>query len=191
MLNVEIVTVVFERGAFGVTARESTAALLRIYGFWVVPAILGAIIGKMFYSMRRWLPLLGTVLLGVVAKYVLSVWWIQSGGIIALAWATVAATVIVTGVLFAILPRWCQRNSWLSWLRLTATVSVIVVGAAMLMRVIFAADFMSSWHTVAWARLVGTVAVGGTVLWWLGPSWGIPEIMSLRMQLAKLSWLRR
>lgn len=180
----EIVTVLFERGAFDADSRSLTGSILRIYGVWVVPAVLSSVVGRIFYAARRWQPTLLAVLAGVAVKFVLSLFLVGTWGVGGLAAASAAGALVGAAVLLILLPNISAAISRSGWLRyaaaLLAVFSVGALGAEVAKS--FTSGFNGMTHAVL--QLSVGVGLGGGLLLAFGDRLGVYQVARFRV------WLR-
>lgn len=172
----QVTGLLYERGAFNEASRLLTASTLSVYSLGLVPNVLAAILAKVFYSSRRWGPIMLASVASVFIKWALSLWWVGPRGTVGLAAASAAGALIGAGILFGALPRALVADRWIRWCRYVAVLSLVTLlgslGAAALFHLLpgfqgRTAEFLD-------------VAIGvfaGVLLLFLGRRWiGIREL---------------
>ncbi len=166
----EIVSVLFERGAFDIVSRESTGALLIPYSIWLVPVALTSVLLRVYYASFRWRPILLAALTGLAVKTSLSFMLVNNYDAAGLVAASAAAAISTLAVLFIALSPGYRRGTWSGWLRLAiflTGVSFIGAFAGISLVEVFS---ISSWG----ARAVSRVAAGVILSFGLGILLGRP-----------------
>ncbi len=180
VLGDEIVSLLYERGAFGAASRAATGRLLVAYGFWLVPAVLTPVLLRLYYSMFRWRPILVAVLTGLVVKIVLSLWLVGDLGALGLVTATAAAAISMVFILLAALPRDITRRRWNRWGRLFITLAGLSFAGAILGFYLPHIIMISEWREVVILRVAGGVVLSLGLGLLLGPRLQIDEVRRLR-----------
>lgn len=172
----EIVTVLFERGAFDADSRVVTGGVLRFYGLWLVPAAVGSVMGRVFYARRCWRPVLLAIMAGLVLKLALSFILVEMFKVTGLAVATAASALVTTAVLMLALRRMDLAISGFRWLKHAAALLALFGMGCLLSAVAFSFVPGLAWGTLAAVRLfVGALLGGGALLLW-GERMGIDEV---------------
>jgi len=188
----EIVTLLFQRGAFGLASRHLTGTALAVFSLGLVPNVLGAIWARAFYASRRWQPILYGSLLGLATKAVCGWWWVQSAGVAGLAAATAVAYVVWLVPLVAMGGTWVSGRAIISWgwltLRLWLVVGIPGVLVILLWPALQPAPAVSS-HLSATLRLGAAVILGLLCLVLIGRRWRLREVELASSQV--IHWLRR
>jgi len=186
ILGPETASIIFERGAFDAGARTVTGNVARVYGIWLIPAVISTLVARVFYSMGRWRPLFLATASGVCIKIGLSLWLVGRYDVMGLATASAFAYCVIGSIMLALLPRWCLRGVLGGWLKLMMTVVLIVGGIAFLFQSIVLDTSIASWHLLAIIRVGITVVLGGAILLFAGPDLGITELTAWRSKVVKL-----
>jgi len=180
LLGNAIITVLFERGEFDAAARTLTGSLLTVYGAWIIPAVLGAVIAKIFYADFRWRPITLAMIAALVVKTGLSFWWVRSFDVVGLVAATAVATALSTVLLFTCLPAWSLRGLWPGWLRLAAVTASAFAIPCFLASLIPHVLPMLSWRSSAVVSVLAGVGGGSALLLVFGPRFGMIEMAQIR-----------
>jgi putative peptidoglycan lipid II flippase len=157
ILGPETASIIFERGAFDAGARTVTGNVARVYGIWLIPAVISTLVAR-------------------VGRY----------DVMGLATASAFAYCVIGSIMLALLPRWCLRGVLGGWLKLMMTVVLIVGGIAFLFQSIVLDTSIASWHLLAIIRVGITVVLGGAILLFAGPDLGITELTAWRSKVVKL-----
>ena len=179
LLSEQVVTVIFERGAFDHQSTVITARLLIVYGAWMLPGVLSLVIGKLYYAMRSWRPVLTATIIALIVKIGLSYWWVHAFGVTGLPGATAVSFGVYATIVFVVLPRWCLTGLWRRWIRYLVVLTVIFVVACLIGRGV------SSWFVAlpskagAYLALGSAGAIGVSILLLLGRRLGFVEIEGL------------
>jgi len=184
VLGDEIVSILFERGAFGASSRSATGLLLVPYGFWLVPAVLAPVLLRVYYAMFCWRPILTAVLAGLFVKVVLSLWWVENFGVLGLVAATAAAATATIFVLLSALPREFMERNWVHWGQLFITLAGLSLAGAI--TGFYLPDVLSitEWGGRAVLRVVAGVVLSLGLGLSLGPRLHIDEVKRLRAWIA-------
>ena len=182
----EITGLLYERGAFNQESRLLTAATLTVYALGLIPNMLMAILAKVFYSSRRWGPVMLSATLSLAVKLVLSLWWVERHGTIGLAAATAAGSLVGAVVFLSALPREFTVGRWQTWARnalglgATCTMgSAIALGLASLVSIQF--------HpALALAKVVCGVFISAAVVYWTASRMGLRELDALKERIGRL-----
>jgi len=180
VLGDEIVSILFERGAFDVSSRLATGALLMPYAFWLVPAVLTSVLMRVYYAMFRWRPILAAVLVGLLVKAVLSFWWVKGLGALGLAAATAAAAGSTTLVLLFALPREFMQRNWFHWGQLSITLAGLSLAGAIMGFYLPDILSISQWEGRAVLRVVTGTALSLGLILLLGPRLHVDEVIRMR-----------
>jgi putative peptidoglycan lipid II flippase len=180
MLAEEIISLLFERGAFDASARAVTGQLLVPYSLWLVPAIMNLVLVRMSYAMFRWRPILCAELGGLTVKAVLSFWLVGEYGAFGLVVATVIASISIMGVLLFALPHALARRNWAAWVRLLLLLSIVSLIGTVSAYYLPAIIPLSGWREIAIMRIATAVLLTTIMLIGLGPRLRIEEIGDLR-----------
>jgi putative peptidoglycan lipid II flippase len=176
----EITGLLYERGAFNQESSLLTASTLMMYALGLIPNVLMAIFAKVFYSSRRWGPVMLSAAVSVAVKWVLSLWWVERHGTIGLAAATAAGSLVGACVVLGALPRSLTMDRWTLWCRYAVVLSMVALlgslVAAGVLRLVpglqgLAAGFVKV--SVGVSSSVGLLLLGSRLL-------GIREIADLR-----------
>jgi len=176
----EITGLLYERGAFNQESCLLTASTLMMYALGLIPNVLMAIFAKVFYSSRRWGPVMLSAAVSVVVKCVLSLWWVERHGTTGLAAATAAGALVGACVVLGALPRSLTMDRWTLWCRYAVVLSMVALlgslVAAGVLRLVpglqgLAAGFVKV--SVGVSSSVGLLLLGSRLL-------GIREIADLR-----------
>ena len=186
LLGNAAVTVLFERGQFDAGSRTITGSLLAIYGVWIVPAVMGTVVGKVFYAGLRWRPILLAISLSLLVKTGLSFWWVRTEGVIGLVWATTVAVLVSVVILFGKMPRWGTQGLWPGWIRLALTTGALFAVPCLMGRLLPAAIPSLPWKIAAFASVVTGTGGGSVLLLVFGPRLGIKEIVTMRTTLGAI-----
>ena len=180
VLGNEIISILFERGAFGASSRSATGLLLVPYGFWLVPAVLAPVLLRVYYAMFRWRPILTAVLAGLFVKVVLSLWWVKSFGALGLVAATAAAAASTTLVLLFALPREFMQRNWFHWGQLSITLAGLSLAGAIVGFYLPDILSISQWEGRAVLRVAAGIILSLGLGLSLGPWLHIDEVIRLR-----------
>jgi putative peptidoglycan lipid II flippase len=180
VLGDDIVTILFERGAFDASSRSATGVLLIPYGFWLIPSVLMPVMLRMYYATFRWRPIMVAVIGGLAVKAVLSFWWVGRYGALGLVGASAGAAILMVLVLVSALPREIIRGIWSPWIRLLAVLAILsFVGVA-------AGYYLPGVLSIAGGkeravvRVVAGTAISLGLIVFLGPRLQIGEAARLR-----------
>jgi putative peptidoglycan lipid II flippase len=180
LLSEEIVTVLFERGRFNASSRSATAGVLVIYAFWVLPSVFSTIMDKVFYASMRWRPIMAGLLVSLVSKILLSLWWVPLFGVRALAASSAVSGAAFVCVMLVALPGWIWRHLWRDWLRLSAAAGALTAAACLLGRSVHALVPAFAWWPSALISVLVAAVTTAILLLVLGPHLGISEIQEIR-----------
>ncbi len=172
----EIISLLYERGAFDASSREMTGLLLIPYGVWLVPAVLSAVLIKLKYASFHWRAILASTALGLVIKVVGSIWLVAPLDALGLVVATAASRVGMVTVLFLFLSRELSHGYAGQWIRLGIFVAGLSVAGSTLGLAL--AHFLSiaDWTVAAIARLSLGIVFSLGLIGVLGPFVGIDEV---------------
>jgi putative peptidoglycan lipid II flippase len=186
-----IIGLLFERGEFDASARAITGGLLSVYGLWILPAVLGTVIGKIFYAGFRWKPILVAVGVALLFKAGLSYWWVRYYDVMGLVAATTAASAVSAAMMLVLLPAWSTRGHWGGWLRLAVATMLIFAIPCYLASLLPGALPMLSWRIAALLSLVTGIGGGTCGLLILGPRFGVMEMVNVRIAVEAILLHRR
>lgn len=124
-LGEEITGLLYERGAFNEASRLLTGWTLVAYALGLTPSALIIILPKVFYSSRRWGPVLLSSALSLAVKGLLSFWLVTSHGAVGLAAASAIASFAAAVFLLLALPRAFTTGYWRRWAQNALVLSVI------------------------------------------------------------------
>ncbi len=180
----DVTRLLYQRGAFGEVSRQLTASTLLVYTLGLIPNVLMAIAAKVFYALRRWGPLLLASVLGIIAKWLLSVLWIEQGKTAGLAAAAVAGYIIGMGVLAVAIPGPLLKR-WRGWAKILIGLGVVCAcGSLVTVALVRLLPELSS-TPLAIMRLSGGACLCLVGIWWAAPRIGLPELASIR---AAIKW---
>lgn len=191
MLGQPIIGVLFERGEFDAAARSLTGGLLSAYGVWVLPAVLGTVIGKVFYAGFRWRPIFVAIGTALLVKAGLSYWWVRAYDAVGLVAATAAASVVSIAVMLVLLPKWSVHELWIDWLRLAAVTAILFLIPCYLGSLIPDLLPMFSWKVRALLGILTGVGGGACGLLIFGPRLGVMEMVKVRIAVEAVLLHRR
>ncbi|HUU46474.1 MAG TPA: lipid II flippase MurJ, partial [Acidobacteriota bacterium] len=175
----ELISLLLERGAFDSASRAVTGQLLRAYGLWLVPAVLCAVLGRVFYAALKWRPVLMAAVTGLVTKLILSIWLVRVQGASGLVMATAAAAACTSGVLLFLLRRELAYGSVAGWAR-SGIALVGVAAAGALLGVGIGHLFPElTWRANSVLRVVSGTAAGVLLLLLFGTRLGVTEARRL------------
>lgn len=186
-----IIGVLFERGEFDTAARAVTGSLLSVYGVWIIPAVLGTVVSKVFYAGFRWQPIFIAICSALLVKAGLSYWWVRSYDVVGLVAATTIATVVAVILMLFYLPNWITRGHWGGWLRLTVVTALAFAVPCYLATLIPGTLSMLSWKAAALLSLLVGAGGGAGILLILGPRFGVNEILTVRSAIRAILLHRR
>jgi len=177
----EIVTLVFQRGAFGRQATFLTARALQCYSIGLVAFVSHAILIKVYYAMHKELALLLSTLTAFTLKILLSLWLVQEYRHQGLALATSLAGILNIAILSIYLRSKIGRIDGKRILITLAKVSIISALSVSMARWIM--NYMSTADLIA--RACVAFIVGGLAFLFLARLFKVEEISQLlcRMRL--------
>ncbi|MBD3299113.1 MAG: hypothetical protein GF341_10695, partial [candidate division Zixibacteria bacterium] len=108
----EILRILLERGEFDMQSRAMTGSALAVYGFWMIPAVVSAVVAKVHYSARGVRELVWATVVGLVIKVGASFWWVEPFGIAGLAGSSAATLTAYLIILTVALPGWLKFPLW-------------------------------------------------------------------------------
>lgn len=187
LLGQEITGLLYERGAFDQASRLLTGWTLVAYAHGLVPSALILILPKVFYSSRRWRPVLLASALSVAAKGVLSFWLVDRHGAVGLAAASAIASSV--GVLFLLLalPTAFTAGRWRQWAQ-TALVLSAISGFCTLAAIALARLLpIDSQPSLAIVELACAVLLTGAIVYSVAPQGGLREINVLKDTINRLA----
>ncbi|MEW5874374.1 MAG: lipid II flippase MurJ [Candidatus Zixiibacteriota bacterium] len=117
LLSQPLTQVVFERGAFQSSSRESTALAIAVLAWGMIPSILGGMAGRFAYARTAWRPLLAGAVVGLAGKYAVAALTAEKYGIAGIAAGTVIGYSLTAAVLFAAVPSDVIQQHWITWAR--------------------------------------------------------------------------
>jgi putative peptidoglycan lipid II flippase len=191
LLGDAMITVLFERGEFDASARIVTGTLLSVYGIWIIPAVIGTVMGKVFYAGLRWRPIMLAIGVALLLKTGLSFWWVRSYDVVGLVGATTVATAVSAALIVALLPAWSTRGLWTGWLRLAAVTALIFAIPCFLARMLPGILPMFSWKASAFISLLTGIGGGSGLLLVFGPRFGVMETVKIRIAIEAILLHRR
>jgi putative peptidoglycan lipid II flippase len=121
----EITGLLYQRGAFDQASTLLTAWTLMAYALGLVPGALIIILPKVFYSSRRWGPVLVSSTLSVAVKGVLSFLLVGQYGTVGLAFASAIGCSVGAMFLLLALPRAFTTGLWQRWAQTALVLSAI------------------------------------------------------------------
>ncbi|MBI5867707.1 MAG: hypothetical protein HZB43_05365 [candidate division Zixibacteria bacterium] len=182
----DVTRLLYQRGAFGEASRQLTASTLFVYTMGLIPNVLMAIAAKVFYALRRWGPLLLASSLGIIAKWFLSILWVDQGGTAGLAAAAVAGYVIGMCVLAVALPGSLLAR-WRGWAKILIGLGVVCsCGSLVTVGLIHALPELSS-ALIATIRLSVGACLCFVGIWWAAPRIELVEFASIRAAIKRPS----
>lgn len=178
-----IVRILFERGEFNAVSRQMTGSVLSVYGVWMIPTVLAAIIAKVHYSMRNTRPLLAATGAALAAKLVFSFWLVNVIGIAGLAAASCVSSTTYLVILTIGLPTWGKtsiRTGWVSATGVLVAMTLVGCGAAWALARIpsYPSGKLGAIITLSIAGAVTTGLIMG-----LGARFGVTEATRLRQMI--------
>ncbi len=185
VFNSDIIRLLYERGVFNAESRRMTASILFLYSLSIVPNVFMAVAAKVFYSSRRWGPILLAAVASVAIKYLLSLIWRESYGVQGIAAATTVGSVIGAAILFLALPHWVTVGKLRGWGRYIVVPGSLVLAGSLPGWFVMSHVPGAETITAAVARVVLGVLIGGLLLVLAGPRLGIPELAQLRLGAIK------
>lgn len=185
-LSEDVTSLLYERGAFDQASRLLTGWTLLAYALGLTANALMIILSKVFYSSRRWRPILLSSCLGLSLKAALSFWLVASHGAVGLAMASTTASLAGAMYLLLALPRAFTTRRWQRWahnaLVLSAISGLCTVAAVALVRLLP----IDSQAFSAFSKVACAVLLTGIALYATAPRVGLREIDVLRQTIAGL-----
>ncbi len=186
----EVVSLLYERGAFDVSSREATGLLLIPYGAWLVPAVLVAVLMKLHYASLRWRAILVATLLGLAVKVVGSFWLVGPWEAQGLVVATAGSRYIIALILLLSIPREYTAGNGAQWLRLGILVAGFSVAGSLCALLVSGVLAITDWTVLAIVRLGLALLITAGLLAGLGPRAGIEEVTRIHQWVAARIWRR-
>jgi putative peptidoglycan lipid II flippase len=181
----ELTGLLYERGLFNQESRLLTASTLTMYALGLVPNVLMAILAKVYYSLRRWGPVMLASVLSVGVKAVLSYWWVVPHGTVGLAAASTVGAMVGVITLAVALPSPFLSGHWRHWLRALLILGVICGIGDTVGRGVSLFLSASEFAVQAVFRLGLSVIVSLVLAVVIGPRLGLSEMAAV------WKWIRR
>jgi putative peptidoglycan lipid II flippase len=181
----EITRLLFERGAFNQESRLLTASTLMVYALGIIPNVLMAVLAKVFYSSRRWGPVILSSVLSVAVKWILSLWWVEGHGTVGLAAATAAGSLVGVVVFLSALPSEFTAGRWQSWAR-----SALMLGAVCSVGSVAASGFVRlipipSHASCALVKLICGILMSAAIAYATASRLGLREVSTLKERMSR------
>ncbi|GAB4320196.1 MAG: murein biosynthesis integral membrane protein MurJ [Candidatus Zixiibacteriota bacterium] len=180
LFGVPVVRILFERGEFNAASREMTGAVLSVYGLWMIPTVLAAMVAKVHYSLRNGRALLTAMSASIMMKLVVSVLLVDTYGISGLAVGSALASLTYMVLLTLYLPQWSRAHVGKVWLPLCGALTALALAGC---GVAYAATHLPAFpdgKLGAWLSVLLAGGVSTALVMSVGPRMGVSESTKLK-----------
>jgi putative peptidoglycan lipid II flippase len=182
----EITGLLYERGAFDQESRLLTGSTLMAYAPGIIPNALMIIIPKVFYSSRRWVPVLLSSALSVAAKGLISFWLVGQHGIFGLAAASAIASSVGAMFLLLALPSAFTTGFWRRWAQTALVLSFICIACALAAIALASLLPIQSQSVLAIVKLACAIVFTGAIVYSIANHVGLREVDILKESVNRL-----
>jgi putative peptidoglycan lipid II flippase len=172
--RVEIAAMLFHRGAFDARALSSTSSALSAAAVGILPVSIAAVLSRLLYASRAWVPITVTAIVALFVKAVLSIGFVSPFGATGLALATSCAY-LVAACLTGFLQRVRITPHLHEWMSLAAK-TLLLVGIPTMIGIVATVAFVPDDLGFRSALAILTMLAGLAVLILGGRRWGIAQM---------------